>query len=63
MYETLVALGGYLVDDAERAKPGSAGFRKARADAADVIRSLTGFRVDRVHLTADGISIDDQLRP
>jgi hypothetical protein len=62
LYETLVVVGGYLLDNVARAKPGSPAMSKARADAAGVVRSLTGFRASRVHLTAAGVSIDDQAR-
>jgi hypothetical protein len=62
VYETLIVTGGYLLDNVARAKPGSPEMTKARADAAGVVRFLTGFRASRVHLTESGVSIDDQAR-
>jgi hypothetical protein len=40
MYEALVAFGGDVLENLQRAKPGSPQFAKARADAPHVIRSL-----------------------
>jgi hypothetical protein len=62
VYETLIVVGGYLLDNVARAKPGSPQMTAARADAAGVVRFLTGFRASRVHLTESGVSIDDQAR-
>jgi hypothetical protein len=62
VYETLIVIGGYLLDTVTRAKPGSLAMTKAQTDAADVVRALTGVRASRVHLTEAGISIDDQAR-
>jgi hypothetical protein len=62
LYETLIVVGGYLLDNVARAKPGSPAMTKAKGDAAGVVRSLTGFRALRVHLTEAGIAIDDQAR-
>ncbi len=61
LYETFIVAGGYLLDES-RAKPGSAVQARARVDAADAIRALTGVRASRVHLTEGGLQIDDQAR-
>jgi hypothetical protein len=62
LYETCVVIGGYLLDRVAQAKPGSLAMKAAKADAADVVRTLTGFRASRVHLSGAGLSIDDQAR-
>jgi hypothetical protein len=62
VYETLIVVGGYLLDNVSRAKTGSSEMTKARSDAADVVRSLTGFRASRVHLGDSGVWISDQAR-
>jgi hypothetical protein len=62
VYETYIVIGGYLLDTVAQAKPGSLAMRTAKADAADVVRAMTGFRASRVHLTGAGLSIDDQAR-
>jgi len=62
VYETLIVVGGYLLENVARAKPGSREMIVAKADAAGVVRTLTGFRASRIHLTESGVSIDDQAR-
>jgi hypothetical protein len=62
-YEIFIVTAGYLIDSVTRARPGSPQLAKAREDAADVIKSLTGFTAQRVHLTDAGVTIDDQARP
>jgi hypothetical protein len=60
--KTYIVIGGYLLDRIAQARPGSLAMRTAKADAADVVRAMTGFRASRVHLTGAGLSIDDQAR-